>query len=79
MLDDQKHLYQELKKKLKSIDVEDDRRREKNLTEMDNYYKNKLNEIETELVFMMQLDYPSGVNLLVPDKSTNSNLNISPR
>ena len=50
LLDEQKHLYQELKKKLKEIDVEDDRRRERNVEEMDKYYKNKLNDIQTELV-----------------------------
>ncbi|XP_063693093.1 enolase-phosphatase E1-like [Bolinopsis microptera] len=49
LLDEQKHLYQELKKKLKSIDLEDDRRREKSVEEMDKYYKNKLNDIESEL------------------------------
>ena len=40
----------ELKLKLKSIDVEDERRREKSVVDMDNYYKNKLNDIQTELV-----------------------------
>ena len=50
LLDEQKHMYHELKLKLKSIDVEDERRREKSVVDMDNYYKNKLNDIQTELV-----------------------------